>query len=151
MWDIGCGTGSVSVEAAFRCIDGKVLSFDKKSESVRLTMQNARLFGLDNIEVIEGNCPEILADSQIPDKVFIGGSSGNMEGIFDIVHSKNPAAEIVVTAVSLETLHKAADCFEKFGTAPQIVQIAVTPTKKIGTHTMLQAQNPVFIISGRLS
>lgn len=151
VWDIGCGTGSVSVEAAFRCIDGKVLSFDKKSESVRLTMQNARLFGLDNIEVIEGNCPEILADSQIPDKVFIGGSSGNMKGIFDIVHSKNPAAEIVVTAVSLETLHKAADCFEKFGTAPQIVQIAVTPTKKIGTHTMLQAQNPVFVISGRLS
>lgn len=150
VWDIGCGTGSFSVEAAFRCPDGKVYAFDKKSEAVSLTGKNSRKFGCDNIEAAEGECPEILADAPAPDKVFIGGSSGNMYGIFEAVREKNQRADIAVTAVSLETLHEAAACFERFGASPEAVQIAVTRTKKLGSHTMLQAQNPVFIISGRL-
>lgn len=151
VWDVGCGTGSVSVEAAYRCPDGKVLAFDKKPEAAALTAENARLFGCDNIEAVTGECPEILADAQAPDKVFIGGSSGNMEGIFEAVCSKNPRADVVVTAVSLETLHEAADCFERRGISPYIAQIAVTRTRKIGSHTMLDALNPVFIVGGRLS
>ena len=150
VWDIGCGTGSVSVEAAYRCPDGKVYAFDKKSEAAALTCENARKFSCDNIEVTEGECPGILADIPAPDKVFIGGSSGNMGGIFEAVRAKNPCADIVVTAVSLETLQEAAACFERFGASAEVVQIAVTRTRKLGTHTMFQAQNPVFIISGRL-
>ena len=149
VWDIGCGTGSVSVEAAFRCPDGKVFSFDKNSEAIMLTNENALEFGCDNIEASEGMCPDILADIPAPDKVFIGGSSGNLAGIFGIVHSKNPRADIVMTSVSLETLHDAISCFESYGTSPEIVQLSSARTKKLGSHTMLQAQNPVFIISGR--
>ena len=151
VWDIGCGTGSVSVEAAYCCHDGAVFSFDKKPEAVSLTEENSRIFGCDNIFVYEGSCPEILKDAPKPDKVFIGGSSGEMKGIFDAVRSKTDTADIVVTAVSLETLQEAVNCFEYFGAVPEIVQIAVTRTHKAGTHTMLQAQNPVFIISGRIS
>ena len=151
VWDIGCGTGSVSVEAAFRCPDGKVLAFDKKAEAAQLTGKNAGLFGCDNVIAICGSCPECLADAQAPDKVFIGGSSGNMSGIFAAAYEKNPKADIVVTAVSLETLNETVNCFEKYGTAPEIVQIAVTRTEKLGSHTMLKAQNPVFIISGGLT
>ncbi|WP_303837668.1 precorrin-6Y C5,15-methyltransferase (decarboxylating) subunit CbiT [Ruminococcus flavefaciens] len=151
VWDIGCGTGSVSVEAAYRCPDGKVIAFDKKAEAVELTAKNARLFGCDNIAVIEGECPQSLADVQAPNKVFIGGSSGNMDSIFAAVYEKNPKADMVVNAVSLETLNETVSCFEKYGTAPEIVQIAVTRTEKLGSHTMLKAQNPVFIISGGLS
>jgi precorrin-6Y C5,15-methyltransferase (decarboxylating) len=150
-WDIGCGTGSVSVEAAFRCPDGKIVAIDKKADAVNLTIENAHLFGCDNIEAAEGICPEKKKDMPIPEKVFIGGSSGNMEAIFEAVYSKNMDADIVVTAVSLETLNEAVQCFERFSVMPEIVQLAVTRTKKIGTHTMLQAQNPVFIISGRLT
>ena len=73
-----------------------------------------------------------------------------MEAVFDCVRAKSPAADIVVTAVSLETLHEAVSCFERYGSAPEVVQAAVTRTKKVGNHTMLRAQNPVFIISGRL-
>ncbi|NLT10457.1 MAG: precorrin-6y C5,15-methyltransferase (decarboxylating) subunit CbiE [Ruminococcus sp.] len=151
VWDIGCGTGSVSVEAAFRCPDGRVFAFDKKREAAELTAENARHFGCDNIIVAEGSCPEILSDAPAPDKVFIGGTAGKMSAVFDSVYTKNPIAEVVVTAVSLETLQAAVDCFDKYSDSPDIVQISVTRTKKLGTHTMLQAQNPVFIISGRLS
>ncbi|WP_303823870.1 precorrin-6y C5,15-methyltransferase (decarboxylating) subunit CbiE [Ruminococcus flavefaciens] len=150
VWDIGCGTGSVSVEAAYRCPDGKILAFDKSSEATELTEKNARLFGCDNITAETGSCPDCLTDAEVPDKVFIGGSSGNMERIFGIVHKKNPGADIAVTAVSLETLQCAVSCFEKYGVSPEIVQTAITRTEKIGSHTMLRAQNPVFIISGGL-
>lgn len=151
VWDIGCGTGSVSVEAAYRCPDGKVFAFDKKHEAALLTEKNAHSFGCDNIIVSEGVCPDILVDVPEPDKVFIGGSSGNMDAVFDAVCIKNPCADIAVTAVSLETLHDAVNSFEKHGAVPEVVQIAVTRTRRLGSHTMLNAQNPVFIISGRLS
>lgn len=150
VWDIGCGTGSVSVEAAYRCPDGRVLSYDKNPEAAVLTRENSRIFGCDNIEVYEGVCPDILADAPAPDKVFIGGSSGNIGAVFELIHEKNPGADIVVTAVSLETLDRAISEFDRFGGECETVQIAVTRTKKIGAHTMMQGQNPVFIISGRL-
>lgn len=149
-WDIGCGTGSVSIEMAYRCPDGKVLAFDKSAEAVKLTDANSRLFSVDNILVREGVCPDILADAEAPDKVFIGGSSGCIDELFSCIRRKNPDADIVITAVSLETLHKAAEAFEAYGGDYSITQIAVTDTHKIGSHTMLKAQNPVFIIKGRL-
>lgn len=149
-WDVGCGTGSVSVEMAHRCPDGTVYAFDKNPEAVKLTMQNAKKFFCDNICAAEGLCPDILKDAAVPDFVFIGGSCGNLPGIFRTIAEKNPAAEILVSAVSLESLAQASDCFAQNGISPDIVQIAVTNTRKIGNHTMLDAQNPVFLIWGRL-
>lgn len=150
-WDVGCGTGSVSVEMAYRCPDGKVLAFDKSADAVRLTTENSSRSGTDNVIVQNGVCPDILADAQAPDKVFVGGSSGNMNGIFDAVKLKAPSADIVVTAVSLETLHQTVDAFETSGGKCSISQVAVTDTRRVGDYTMLNAQNPVFIIKGRLA
>ena len=142
-WDIGCGTGSVSVEMAFRCPDGKVFAFDKKSEAVGLTMKNAARFCCDNISAAVGLCPDILENAPAPNKVFIGGSSGNLTGIIECARGKNPCADITISAVSIETLEQAR---KALGDKCSITQIAVTETKKIGGHTMLAAQNPVFII-----
>lgn len=148
-WDIGCGTGSVSVEMAFRCPDGKVLAFDKKSEAAELTARNAQKFRCDNIVANEGVCPDVLKNSLAPDKVFVGGSSGNMAEIFECVYQKNEFADITVSAVSLETLEQAVKAFERFDKEYSVIQIAVAETRKVGSHTMLTAQNPVFIIKGR--
>lgn len=148
-WDIGCGTGTVSVEMAFRCPDGKVFAFDKKNEAVSLTVANVRKFGCDNVIVNEGVCPDALKNTPAPDIVFVGGSSGNMIKIFELVYQKNKFADITVSAVSLETLEQAVKAFEHFGIEYSVMQIAVTGTRKVGSHTMLTAQNPVFIIKGR--
>lgn len=148
-WDIGCGTGSVSVEMALQCCDGRVYAIDKNEEAVSLTRKNSHKFGCDNIEIISGTAPENLFDFPAPDKVFIGGSCGKISEILKIVYEKNPKAEIVITAVSIETLNEAVAAFSGFGIDnPEIVQLAVTRTKKIGNHTMLSAENPIFIIKG---
>ena len=95
--------------------------------------------------------PDCLADLPKSVKVFIGGSSGKIAEILKIVHKKNSKAEIVITAVSLETLNEANSVFDSFGADnPEVVQLAVTRTKKLGEHTMLSAENPVFIIKGAL-
>ncbi|MCR4759566.1 MAG: precorrin-6y C5,15-methyltransferase (decarboxylating) subunit CbiE [Oscillospiraceae bacterium] len=148
VWDIGCGTGSVAVETAFRCPDGQVYAFDCKEEAVHLTEQNAIHFSCDNITAINGYCPDILRDYPAPDAVFIGGSGGELPGIFALIAEKNPKAVIALTAVSLETLAQAVPLFEQYCNAYQTVQIAVTRTKQIGSHTMFDAQNPVWLISG---
>lgn len=147
-WDIGCGTGSVSIEMAFRCPDGNVFAFDKNPNAAELTVRNARKFGCDNIIANEGICPEILKNASAPDKVFIGGSAGNMVEILECAYQKNKSADITVSAVSLETLEQAIEAFKRFGKECSVMQIAVTETKKVRNHTMLTAQNPVFIIRG---
>ncbi len=146
-WDIGSGTGSVSVEMALHAFNGKVFSVDKNNEAIMLTRKNAVKFGCDNIEIINGTAPDCLVDFPAPDRVFIGGSCGRMNEILSAVRQKNQSALVVITAVSIETLEQAASALER----PDIVQLSVTRTKKIGGHTMLSAENPVFIIKGALN
>ena len=145
-WDIGCGTGSVSVEMALRCPLGKVIAIDKNEEALSLTERNQKAFGCDNIQILAGSAEEFPA----PDCVFIGGSGGTLESIIQTAVGKNPGVRIVLTAVSLETLHQCAEVFEKYGLESGITQIAVTRTKKVGSHTMLTAENPIFIIERKM-
>ncbi len=142
--DIGCGTGSVSVEAAFQC--RQVFAFDPDPEAVSLTRQNARKFGCDNITIIPGSFPEcLLPEMPAPDKLFIGGSGGKLAEILQAVSRNIP---IVMTAVSLETLGTAMQYLETSGRTCTVTQLAVTRTRKAGGHTLFQANNPVFLIRG---
>lgn len=156
-WDIGCGSGSVSMEMAYRCPEGMVLAFDKKNVGVENTLANAARFGCDNVHAFLCEFPNMGSESEpildrmgTPDKVFIGGTSGKLEDVLGYINGLNPDADIVLTAVSLETLAEATRCFERFGGKCSVSQIAVTRTKKVGSHTMLDALNPIFIIKGRL-
>lgn len=144
-WDIGCGTGSVSVELALRCPEGQVFSVDRNPAAVGLTMENARRFSCDNITGAEGTFPDVNLPA--PDKVFLGGTGGRLADILEMVYWMNPAAQVVLTAVSLETLNEALHVFDTYGRTCEVTQIAVTRTRKIGGHTMLQGLNPVYIIT----
>lgn len=147
-WDIGCGTGSVSVEMALQCYDGAVFSVDGNDSAVALTEKNRLKFGCDNIRLLCGTAPDCLTEFPAPDKVFIGGGSEKISEIAKAAYRKNPNARIVATAVSLETLESSLNAFKGLHITPEIVQVAVTRTKQAGSHTMLAAENPVFIIRG---
>lgn len=148
VYDIGAGTGSVSVECALLCEKGQVYALEKEAETVSLLQKNKEKFGLPNLHVIQAEAPEGLEDLPSPTHVFIGGSGGNLEEIVNRVLDKNPAVRVVINAVTLETLSEASGLLEKLRTEESdIVQVAVNKAKKAGRYHMMTAANPVYIIS----
>ena len=145
-WDIGAGTGSVSIELALQA--GKVFAIERNPEALQLLRQNRERFGAWNLSLREGTAPDALQDLAAPDAVFAGGSGGRLKEILRAVHSANPAARICVSAVTVETLALAQETLRELEYNVQICQIAVSRSRTVGGYTMLRAENPVFLISG---
>ena len=146
--DVGCGTGSVTVEMALAAWRGHVYAIDKNEEAVALTERNCAAFHLGNVTVRHGGAPEALNDLPPLDVVFVGGSGKNMDAIFDAVLGKNPRARIVVNAIALESVQAALNAFAAHGLAAEVVQVGVAAAKTVAGLHMMMAQNPIFIISG---
>ena len=147
-YDIGCGTGSVTIEMAFSAYEGKVYAFDKNEEAIALLNQNCQKFHLDNVEALCGLAPECLKDLPVPNVAFIGGSSGNMGEIVSYLYGINDKMKFVITAVTIESAMAGLESLKNVGINGDIVQVAVSKGRQIGDLHMLMAQNPIFIISG---
>jgi precorrin-6Y C5,15-methyltransferase (decarboxylating) len=147
-WDVGCGTGSVTVELALAAWRGAVYAVDKSEEAAELTERNAAAFHLGNVQVICGGAPEALEELPAPDTVFIGGSGRKMDAVFDVILRKNPRARVVVNAIALESVQAAMGAFESRGLVPDVVQVGTAAAKAAAGLHMMTAQNPIFIISG---
>ena len=145
-WDVGAGTGSVSVELALQCREAWAL--EQEERTLALIEKNRKKFGAWNLHIKAGEAPEALKDLPAPDKVFIGGSGGKLRDILAAVHAANPRARVCISAIALETLHTALTALEELGYEAEIVQIAVNRARKAGELHLLMAQNPVFLIAG---
>ena len=148
LWDVGAGTGSVSVEAALSGKHIRVYAVEKKEEAVDLIRQNRIKFRTDGIRIIPGEAPESLRDLETPTHLFIGGSSGNMKEILRTALEKNPDVRIVINAISLETVGEVMEAV-KSGMLrdEEIVQLSVSRSRTLGRYHMMTGQNPVYIIS----
>ena len=148
VYDIGAGTGSVSVEAALSGTGIRVYAVEKNPEAVSLICQNRKKFRTDGIHIVSGKAPEALEELEAPTHVFIGGSSGNLKEILRTVLDRSPEARIVVNAISLETVSEAMEAAEEgLLKDAQITQIMASRSRKLGRYHMMTGQNPVYIIS----
>lgn len=148
IWDVGAGTGSVSVECALSAPEGRVYAVERSAEACELIRQNALKFRLENITVTEGEAPGALEALPAPTHVFVGGSSGGMEAVVEAVLAKNPAARIVATAVTLETSAELTRLTEKYGFEyVDAVSVSVAVSKKAGGYRLMSAQNPVTVFT----
>lgn len=148
LWDVGAGTGSVSVELALAAPEGKVYAIECESEACALIRNNKQKFSVWNLQLVEGRAPEALADLPAPDAVFIGGTKGGMEQIVDLVLSKNENARVCISAIALETLSTAVTALTRHGLEASVTQIAVSRTRPAGKLHLLMANNPTFLITG---
>ena len=147
-WDIGAGTGSVAIEMALLSKNGQVYAIERNPAAVALLRENAARFPVQNLKVIEGSAPEICADLPAPTHVFIGGSSGNMRGIIQLLLVRNPSVRIVATAVSLETVAELSACAKELPFAEtEVVSVQVARGKKAGDYTMMKGFNPVYVFT----
>ncbi|MCL4456972.1 MAG: precorrin-6y C5,15-methyltransferase (decarboxylating) subunit CbiE [Nitrospirae bacterium] len=146
-WDIGAGSGSVSIETARLYADLKVFAVEKDAEQINHIRENKVRFNAANIEIVKGEAPDVLNGLPLPDRVFIGGSGERLKEIMDYV-IKKLVSLIVVNAATIETMNDAVECFENHGYNISISEISVSRAKTIGGKRHMSALNPIFIITG---
>ena len=147
LYDIGAGTGSISLEAALLHPDIEVYAFEKKAEAVDLIHKNCEKFGLENLHILEGEAPEILAGNPRPSHVFLGGSGQKLPDILKAVKEDNSGVRIVMNCVTLETLSEITRISEELSFDMDIIQVAVTRYNKRGAYHLADALNPVYIVT----
>ncbi len=145
VWDIGGGTGAVSVDIAHNA-HCAVHAVEEKDYACNLIRQNRKKAAAVNLSIHCGHAPEALADLPIPDAVFVGGSQGQLEAILRIVHQKNPRARIVVSCLTLETLSELQSLAPVLNLDYEVAQLSVSQSKKVGSCHLMQAQNPVYLL-----
>ncbi len=146
VWDIGAGTGSVSVECALRCPEGIVYAVERDTDALWLIAQNAEKFGVPNLEIVPGSAPASLTGLPAPTSVFLGGSGGEMAQILRLIERFPQPVRLVATAVTLESAWSLTRELKRWSRV-EAAQIAVTRLEPVGDYHMFKAQNPVFLIS----
>lgn len=150
VWDVGAGTGSVSIEAALVARAGSVWAVERNAAGVRLIRENADAFGCGNVHAVPGVAPEALAKLPVPDAVFVGGSAGELPSIVEAALEKNSQVRLCVPCVTVETLTEACALlsgsrFKGF----EACQVSAARAETVGSHHLMKAQNPVFLVSAR--
>jgi cobalt-precorrin-6B (C15)-methyltransferase len=149
VYDIGCGSGSISIEAAIQIESGKVIAIDYDPSAIELTKKNIAKFGLTNISVITGNAKEKILELEQADAIFIGGTGGDTEEIVKLSQNKlKSGGRIVIGIILIETLYSVLQILEKLQfDSVDITQVTISKSRKTSTGTMMLARNPVTIIS----
>ena len=166
VYDVGSGTGSVSIECARLSPDIFVFAIEQKEEAANLTKENAVRLGLsDQILVINKKAPEGFEELPTPTHVFIGGSSGALSDILSAIQKKlivkentkgktdkaSKGVRVVINAVSLETIAQITKLIQTYPVKHvQLTQIQASRAHKLGSYNLMQAQNPVLIASFNL-
>ncbi len=149
VYDIGSGTGSVTVECGRLAPKGMVYSVECNEDAYELTAKNVEHFELKNVRQFLGQGKDIVADLPKPNSVFIGGSKGELEDIMEQIINKGVDIRFVVSAITLETLTNTLMFMKTKGFKnTEVVQVSVSKGNFVGNSTMMTAQNPIFIVSG---
>ena len=145
-WDVGAGTGSVSIEMARLCADGTVYAIEKNEQALALLEKNRESFSASNMKIIPGLAPEACRDLPAPAHAFLGGTSGSVRDILALLLEKNPHVRIVATSVTLESVSALSSCMADFEIA-ECVSVQVSKASPLGRYHLMQAQNPVYIFT----
>lgn len=149
LWDLGAGSGSVSIEASLFLKTGKIIAVEHKAERIEQIRANGRQFGIRNLEVVEAALPDGLDKLPKPDRIFIGGGGKELGAIIDTAarHLK-PGGIMVINTVLVQSLVLALESLKRNGFNADFVQIQISRGQKMPWGERTEAQNPVWIISG---
>ncbi len=148
-WDLGAGSGSVSIEVSRFLRRGRLFAVEKNENRIPLIEQNIEKFGVSNLTVCHGKLPHLLGDLPDPDRVFVGGGGKNISEIIEIAGKRlSPDGVIVVNTVLLQTMNMAVETFKQMGFETRFIQLQVSLGKAMPFGERLEALNPVWIITG---
>jgi precorrin-6Y C5,15-methyltransferase (decarboxylating) len=148
VWDIGAGSGSVSVEAALLAFEGRVYAIEVDPEGVEICRENLRTHGVDNVRVVAGRAPEALSGLEVPDAVFVGGSKGSMEEIIGVALERlRSGGRLVVNAVTLENASEAYQVIRRHNLVPEVMLLQVSRADPLAHYLRYEALNPIQIFA----
>lgn len=149
LWDIGAGSGSISIEAAGLIPSGRIFAVEKDQSQIAHLYENIRRFSRKNIVVCEGEAPDILDQLPDPDRVFIGGSGGRLKEILMKVNKRlMPGGIIVVNAVTTSTLIDAVQILKEHKFRFEVMSVNIARTRPLGDTEIFEPITPTFIIPG---
>ena len=153
MIDIGAGTGSIGIQGAINITHGKVYGIERNIKGIEIIKKNIEKFKIKNYELIQGIAPESLGkiEKNSFDRMFIGGSGGKLKEILDFfMENSKENSKIVINIIALETLTKTLQLIEETKIKDiEIINVNISRGKKIGNYTMMNGENPIYIVSGR--
>ena len=149
LWDIGAGSGSVAIEADHLLPNGRVFAVERSPQCHDFIRENLNRFHARNVTLVEGDAPDCLEPLPDPDRVFIGGSGGNLWEILETVDGRLPAeGRVVINAVTLDTLTAATEFFENAGYQVEVTVVNIARTRPLTDYKMFEAFNPVYVLVG---
>lgn len=147
-YDIGAGTGGMTMDMARYVPNGTVIAFERNAEACELIRANAARLSARQVTVVQGSAPEILEGYEMPTHAFIGGSGGRLHEIVELLLEKNPCMRIVIDAVTLETVSEANALLKTLPVKDvDIVSVTVAKAKSAGAYHLMESMNPVYIFS----
>lgn len=151
VWDIGAGSGSVSIESSLLAPQGRIFAVEKNAEDYALIQKNIEKFKTLNVQAIHGLAPDALGSiAPDPYAVFIGGSAGNMFEILEICAKRlRPDGRIVVNVITVENLAEAWNAFKKLGMKSEVTLFQVSRSQPILDMTRFASLNPIFILTAK--
>jgi precorrin-6Y C5,15-methyltransferase (decarboxylating) len=148
VWDIGAGSGSASIEAAWLAFDGRVYAIEVDPEGVEICRENLRTHGVDNVRAVAGRAPEALSELEAPDAVFVGGSKGSMEEIVGVALERlRSGGRLVVNAVTLENAGEAYQVIRRHNLVPDVTLLQVSRAEPLAHYLRYEALNPIQIFA----
>jgi precorrin-6Y C5,15-methyltransferase (decarboxylating) len=149
IWDIGAGSGAVSIEMAELAWRGNVFAIEKDAACLAFLRQNLARYGVLNVTVVAAEAPQALAGLPRPDAIFIGGTGGNLEPILSHIEQAAPdSCRVVANFTLLENLLQAYHWMERRGWEPALTELQLSYGATIAGGMRLAPANPVFILNG---
>ena len=148
IWDIGAGTGSVSIEIARLCPQSEILAVEKTAIGYSLIKQNCRRFQVENVKVFNSQAPEILSQLPNPDRIFIGGSGGNLASILEVCSQKLlPQGLLVIALATIEHCYETLHWIKTHNWHYNLLQLQISRSTAIANLTRISPLNPVTLIT----
>ena len=152
LWDLGAGSGSVSIEASLFITKGNIFAVERNPDRIEQIKKNKKKFGVTNLKVIDATLPDGLDNLPEPDRIFIGGGGKNLEKIIrSAARYLKPGGIMVINAVLIQNIESAINTIAYLKFKPDIVQVQINRGQDMPWGKRLEAQNPVWIISGKKS